>query len=228
MPTYPPPSADASSATAIAAPAPPGARRAAWLRTLHQWHWVSSALCLFGMLLFAVTGITLNHSGAIESRPQVETRSAGLPQALLLALREQAGRMEGEEAALPPAAERWLAEVLDVRPAGRAAEWAEDEVYLALPRPGGDAWLRLDLQSGEAEYELTDRGLIAWLNDLHKGRNSGAAWSLFIDLFALACVVFSITGLLILQVHAASRAAVWPVVGLGVVLPALLVILFIH
>ncbi len=226
--SHPDPASATQSARTAQRAVSPHSARARWLRQLHQWHWVSSALCLFGMLLFAVTGITLNHSGAIESRPQVETRSAGLPQALLLALREQAGRMEGEEAALPPAAERWLAEVLDVRPAGRAAEWAQDEVYLALPRPGGDAWLRLDLQSGEAEYELTDRGLIAWLNDLHKGRNSGAAWSLFIDLFALSCVVFSITGLLILQVHAASRAAVWPVVGLGVVLPALLVILFIH
>ena len=29
-------------------------RRSFWLKTLHEWHWVSSALCLLGMLLFAV------------------------------------------------------------------------------------------------------------------------------------------------------------------------------
>ncbi|NIV36045.1 MAG: hypothetical protein GWN58_43325, partial [Anaerolineae bacterium] len=34
-----------------------------WLGTLRQWHWISSALCLVGMLLFSVTGITLNHAG---------------------------------------------------------------------------------------------------------------------------------------------------------------------
>lgn len=79
-----------------------------------------------------------------------------------------------------------------------------------------------------AEYELTDRGLIAWLNDLHKGRHTGAAWRLFIDLFALASVVVSLSGLLILAAHAGKRAAVWPAVGLGVVVPALLAILFIH
>ncbi|NTV11206.1 MAG: hypothetical protein HGA47_10590, partial [Zoogloea sp.] len=28
-----------------------GAHRAGWLKTLHQWHWISSALCLLGMLL---------------------------------------------------------------------------------------------------------------------------------------------------------------------------------
>ena len=34
----------------------PSRRRAYWLKTLHQWHWISSAICLLGMLLFAVTG----------------------------------------------------------------------------------------------------------------------------------------------------------------------------
>jgi len=46
--------------------------------------------------------------------------------------------------------------------------------------------------------------------------------------FAVACVVFSITGLLILQVHAANRPAVWPTVGLGVLIPVLIALLFIH
>jgi predicted 2-oxoglutarate/Fe(II)-dependent dioxygenase YbiX len=30
-------------------PAATDNRRAYWLRTLHEWHWVSSALCLIGM-----------------------------------------------------------------------------------------------------------------------------------------------------------------------------------
>ena len=46
-------------------------RRGYWLRTLHQWHWISAAVCLIGMLLFAVTGITLNHAAQIEAKPVV-------------------------------------------------------------------------------------------------------------------------------------------------------------
>ena len=42
-------------------------RRGFWLRTLHQWHWISSAICLLGMLLFTITGITLNHASRIEA-----------------------------------------------------------------------------------------------------------------------------------------------------------------
>ena len=61
-------------------------RRGFWLRQLHQWHWISSALCLVGMLLFTVTGITLNHAARIEAAPRVDNRSTELPEALLAQL----------------------------------------------------------------------------------------------------------------------------------------------
>ncbi|MGB9109724.1 MAG: PepSY-associated TM helix domain-containing protein, partial [Telluria sp.] len=47
------------------------ARRAVWLRQLHQWHWISSAICLMAMLLFSITGFTLNHATQIEAKPAV-------------------------------------------------------------------------------------------------------------------------------------------------------------
>jgi hypothetical protein len=78
------------------------------------------------------------------------------------------------------------------------------------------------------EYESTDRGWISYLNDLHKGRNAGAVWSWFIDIFALACLIFSITGLFLLKMHAGQRGATWPMVALGIVVPLVLAIIFIH
>ena len=58
-------------------------RRGFWLRQLHQWHWISSAVCLVGMLLFTATGITLNHAARIEAQPRVDNRTAQLPVPLL-------------------------------------------------------------------------------------------------------------------------------------------------
>lgn len=200
-------------------------RRSFWLKTLHQWHWISSALCLVGLLLFAATGITLNHAADIEASPTVTKRSTTLPTSLLPML---AMTPATPEAPLPKAVADWLATNLDVQTIGRAAEWNADEIYVALPRPGGDAWLSITLPDGEVTYERTDRGWISWFNDLHKGRNTGAAWSWFIDVFAVACVVFAVTGLFLLQLHGGSRPATWPVVGLGVVLPLLLIVLFVH
>ena len=123
---------------------------------------------------------------------------------------------------------RWLDRELDVSTTGKPAEWSADEIYLSLPRAGGDAWLSIDLASGDIEYERTDRGWISYLNDLHKGRNTGLAWSWFLDVFAVACLVFSLTGLVLLKLHAGNRAATWPMVGLGIVIPVVLALLFIH
>nr|WP_206861394.1 PepSY-associated TM helix domain-containing protein [Lysobacter changpingensis] len=199
-------------------------RRGFWLRTLHSWHWISSAICLVGMLLFAITGITLNHSAAIEAQPETLTRKVEMPASVLRAL----GTREDGNAPLPATVSDWLGDVLPVSIGTQEAEWSEDEVYLALPRPGGDAWLSIDRASGAVEYERTTRGAIAYLNDLHKGRNAGAAWRWFIDVFALACLVFCITGLFLLQMHARQRRMTWPYVALGLALPLLLALLFIH
>lgn len=210
--------------------------RASWLKTLHQWHWVSSAICLIGMLLFAITGITLNHAADIPARQTVQQRTAQLPQDLHALLRADAREpADGADdaptertAAVPPRLRAWLEQTLAIELPDTPAEWSPEEIYLPLPRPGGDAWLRIARDSGEVEYERTDRGWIAYLNDLHKGRHTGAAWKWFLDAFAVACLVFCLTGLLILKFHAAQRPSTWPMVGLGLVLPVLLLILFTH
>lgn len=199
-------------------------RRGFWLRTLHQWHWISSAVCLISMLLFAATGITLNHASKIEAQPEVTQRTAQLPLALVVELKDS---KEGN-APLPPAVATWLSDELSIAIGKRPAEWSEAEIYLSMPAPGEDTWLSIQRDTGEVEYERTERGWISYFNDLHKGRNAGPAWSWFLDVFALACLVFCITGLLLLQLHARQRRMTWPMVGLGLLVPLLLALLLIH
>nr|WP_314072303.1 PepSY-associated TM helix domain-containing protein [uncultured Roseococcus sp.] len=202
-----------------------GGRRSFWLKHLHRWHWISSAICLIGMLLFAATGITLNHAGQIEASPRTTSRTATVPAALLEALPPTRGEVK---APLPPALRDWIAQEFRITAGERVADWSADEIYLGLPRPGGDGWITIDRTTGEAQHEVTTRGWVSYLNDLHKGRNAGAAWSLFIDVFAVACFVFCLSGLFLLHLHAGNRAATWPMVGLGLAIPVILIILFIH
>ncbi|MFO7304327.1 MAG: PepSY-associated TM helix domain-containing protein [Gammaproteobacteria bacterium] len=198
-------------------------RRKIWLQQLHQWHWISSAICLMGMLLFSITGITLNHAGQIEAQPKIIRINDTLPPALLASLLERDG-----QAQLAAPVTMWLNDRFDERIQNRKLEWSEDELYIAMPRPGGDAWLSIDLTTGELEYERTDRGWISYFNDLHKGRHTGAVWSVFIDAFAAACLVFCITGLLLLQMHSKHRPATWPTVALGLGVMLFSMIVFIH
>jgi uncharacterized protein len=200
-------------------------RRAFWLKHLHQWHWVSASICLISMLLFALTGITLNHASQIPAKPTVTTHEAKLPAPLLARLRNES---DADKAPLPAIVSDWIDEQMSLETAGRTAEWAEDEVYVSMPRPGGDAWMTIARDSGEIRYERTTRGAISFLNDLHKGRNSGPMWGWFIDVFAVACVLFAGTGLFLLKMHSSRRPGTWPYVALGAVIPLVVIILFVH
>ncbi|MPY73772.1 MAG: hypothetical protein GEU87_05890 [Alphaproteobacteria bacterium] len=199
--------------------------RGTWSKQLRLWHWVSSALCLVGLLFFTVTGITLNHAGEIEAKPAVREVSATMPPELLALLKAAA---EGQARALPDPVSNWVEESFGAAAGDRAVEWSTGEAYIALPRPGGDAWVAISTVSGETTYETTSRGAVSFLNDLHKGRNTGMAWRWFIDAFAVACLVFAVTGLLLLYLHAQSRPSTWPLVGFGLLFPSLLVFFFIH
>lgn len=214
---------------AVVHPAAAAQQRARWLKAILPWHWVSSALTLAGLLAFAVTGITLNHAGAIESRAEVRSGTAQLTPEQQALLRRHALPGDAARAPLPEALRAALrAHGVVEGPASALAEWSADEVYLPMPRPGGDAWLRIDRATGELEWEDADRGVVAWLNDLHKARHTGVVWSWFIDLFAVACVMASVTGLLLLALHARRRPSTWPLVAAGLALPAALALFAVH
>ncbi len=206
-------------------PARLSSARAFWLKQLHQWHWISASVSLIGLVLFAVTGFTLNHAAQIPAEPVVVERTATLPAPLLARLAEMPGETTDP---VPDAVARWAEGALDLSIAGRPTETTEAEIYVALPRPGGDGWMTLDRQTGEAFAEVTSRGPIAYLNDLHKGRDAGPAWALFIDVFAVACLVFALTGLALLVLHARNRRMTWPLVSLGLLIPLILALIFIH
>ena len=199
--------------------------RAFWLKQLHSWHWISAAVSLVGLILFAATGITLNHAASIPAEPVTVEQTATLPAPLLERL---AAFPQETTDPVPEAVARWAVEALKVQIDGRPTETTAEEIYVALPTPGGDGWLTIDRASGEAVHEKTTRGWIAYLNDLHKGRNAGSVWFWFIDVFAVACVIFALTGLGLLWLHGRSRPSTWPLVGLGLLIPVIIALLFIH
>lgn len=213
---------------AATAPKPKKALNAArsfWLKQLHQWHWISAAVSLIGLMLFAVTGITLNHAASIPGQVSTVETTGTLPAPLLERL--SAFPQETTDPA-PDAVVRWASETFKVNIAGRPTETTPEEVYIALTEPGGDGWLTIDRFSGAAVHERTTRGVVAYLNDLHKGRNTGKVWFWFIDVFAAACIVFAVTGFALTWMHAKQRPSTWPLLGLGLLIPVIIALIFIH
>ena len=199
-------------------------RKMTLYRTMHQWHWISAGICLAALLLFSITGITLNHAGAISAQPRVTKHEALLP----AGLRAQLAGAHAADAPIPAALADWISDEFDLYARGAVPEWSEDELYLSAPGPGRDAWISIDRVSGAAKSESTDRGWVAYFNDLHKGRNTGIVWMLFLDLVAAACLFFSVTGLVLLEIQAKQRKSTWPLVTGGIVIVIALMIFFAH
>lgn len=192
-------------------------------RTMHSWHWISAAICLAALLLFCITGITLNHASAIGAQPVVTKAATPLP-ANLHAL------LDGEHVpgTLPDPLAAWIARQFDIDTDGASIEWSPEELYVSAPGPGRDAWVTFDRTSYTATSEVTDRGWVAYFNDLHKARNTGLVWKVFVDVVAASCVFFALTGLVLLWIQARQRTSTWPLVSLGVAAVIALMILFAH
>jgi hypothetical protein len=189
------------------------------------WHWMSAALALAGLLLFALTGVTLNHADLIRARPQIESREILLPAPLRATI--AADSAAGRRGPLPDPLDRFVRQSTGISGWGDA-EWSNAEIYLAAAGPGRDAWVSIDRHTGLMRSETTDRGVLAFANDLHKGRNTGPAWRWMIDLIAGACILFALTGLMLLVAHGRRRRLTWPLVAGGAALPAMMLLFLLH
>lgn len=164
----------------------PGKRLLSITRTLHIY--VSMALLLL-MLFFAFTGITLNHPDWFgASNALREKTEQPLPDFLL--------PVEADSADWQEAAAHWLAS--EWQASRQQVEVSEDELLLVQKGPGRYRSVLLDTEAAVVVAECLDYGLMAVLNDLHKGRNSGAVWSWVIDLSAVLMLLFSLTGAFLL------------------------------
>jgi hypothetical protein len=197
--------------------------RAFWSRQLRQWHWISSAVCLVLMLMFALTGVTLNHADVFESKGEPLVREVALPGAL----QQRLSRLP-PQAVVPDAVATEIRRLTGADVTARKAENQYGEIVFDLAAPGQDRVLTVDLNAATMTYEVTDRGLVALFNDLHKGRHSGSAWKLLIDLSAAFFVVFALTGFGLLWLHARTRISTWPLTALGLVAPIVVFLLLVH
>ncbi|KAA8679539.1 PepSY-associated TM helix domain-containing protein [Vibrio gigantis] len=186
-----------------------------WARRLHVY--ISMAL-LFVVLFFSVTGITLNRPELFESsQPNIQRSTLTLPSSLFTV---QDGRLKADETAFETflfeeANLSGVASGLDIYAEIEDGELLIGEVSMDFKGPGYNASVFVDVTSEFVEVETTNYGVIALLNDLHKGRNSGEVWKWFIDITALLMIFFVLTGvcLLLPKKKTLNTSIKWTVLG---------------
>lgn len=197
--------------------------RAALLKQVRNWHWMSAAFCMVSLFLFAFTGFFLNHSDWLKTEPRVTDGSVEIAKKDLNTLPQSI-----ENKTFTPEFNAFLEETTKSTLDGARIEWDVEEIYIDIKAAGKTAWISILPEDGLVEFEVTNYGTLAWLKDLHTGRNTGNAWRLYIDFFAIMCLIFTLTGLFLLIFYQSQRKSTWAVVSTGVVLPIVIMLLFMH
>lgn len=187
-------------------------------RLLHVY--VSTAL--FSLLVFfSLTGLTLNHAQFFTGDASEDVAQFSLPEELSDGLRNQRPAPVDE---LQTYVEL-ITGLNDLR--SMDVDLEAGEIGFDYPLPAGFAFVSVDIEAGEMLLESGKGTWVALLNDLHKGRHSGAIWSWIIDLSAVLITVFSFTGLMILLQQQKRRSMGLVLTVFGTLTPFLVYLLWV-
>lgn len=184
-------------------------RRAIGLRFAAAIRWLHIYVSMFGLaivLFFSITGVTLNHPDWFFGEFERSARVQGTINTAWLAPRSTSNSTaDSDSDADEPSTgvdKLAIAEFLRARHRlrGRVAEFRvdDDECTVTFKGPGYAADAFIERANGRYQLTITDHGLVAILNDLHKGRDSGEAWSIVIDASAIFLTFISASGLILL------------------------------
>jgi hypothetical protein len=174
---------------------------AAFMRWLHIY---LSMLGLGTLLFFSLTGITLNHPDWFEGGPETTTESQGRirPDWLRAEPSNPDAAGHSDEAADLSVKKLEVVEYLrsehGIRGAMADFQIDEQECVVSFKGPGYAADAFIERESGDYRITEIQHGLISVFNDLHKGRDTGEAWSWVIDISAGMLSISSLTGMILL------------------------------
>ncbi|HVQ41010.1 MAG TPA: PepSY-associated TM helix domain-containing protein [Vicinamibacterales bacterium] len=153
-----------------------------WARTLHIY---ASMAGFVLVLLFAVTGITLNHQDAGWGEPVTTSFDVTIS-----ADAAKAGDAGHIEAALQSA--------INITTPASSFKAYDDEINVAFHSPGRRIQALIDRATGRTKVVWETRGGVGILNDLHKGTETGRTWRWIVDVTAVLIGFSALTGILTL------------------------------
>lgn len=155
-------------------------------RYVHGW---LSAFAFLILMFFALTGLFLNNPNWFEPAKDENTVTVSMTPDLL-------AKVKGQE---NPSTDILNFVRSEHTLVGRfqSSEVLDGEVMIRLESPAGstDVWAMLD--TGEIEVSSKPASTVSLINDLHRGKNAGTAWSWLIDISAITILILSIAGFIL-------------------------------
>lgn len=188
-----------------------------------RWlHLYTSTLFLSILAFFCVTGITLNHEW-YGAEPGIE----GEMELILPSdVRESLALIDADWQPDLSTLQRLVSARTGLG-TPQSIDLYDDygEVLLDYRVPAGSALVTATVDGARIEYR--QGSTLALLNALHKSRDADIVWSAFVDVSAVAILVFAATGLIILFQNRRRRWSSLVTVGLGLATPFVLYLAFV-
>ena len=178
---------------------------------LIRWlHIYLSMLSFAIVFFFAVTGLTLNHADKFGDQ---------------LKSVQQKGSLDSTWVNMPDTARidklrvvEYLREANHIHAALTDLRIEDDQIGVSFKGPGYEADAFISRRTGHYDLTETSAGFVGLINDLHKGRDTGHAWSVFIDASAILLTLVSLTGMILILFLKRRRTAGLTVAAFGLVI----------
>ncbi len=176
-----------------------------WSRTIHR----DLSFFFSGMILiYAISGIVMNHRNTINPDYSIEVKEFALQEALPV------------KSAIKKDDVLRLLETLDEEKNYTKHYFPKENTMKVFLKSGSNLWVNLSTQ--QAVYEkLTRRPLISAMTKLHY--NPGRWWTHFSDIFAVSLILITITGLIMNK----GSKGLWGRGGIELILGIAVPLLFI-
>jgi len=172
-----------------------------------RWLHIYLSMVSFAIILFfAVTGFTLNHVDQLSTEPKVLQASGDMPHQWL-----KPATGDPDKIAIVD----HLRQTNHLR--GEVSDYRVDDQQIAVSfkGPGYSADAFIDRATNHYDITETSSAMLDVINDLHRGRNTGKAWSIVVDASAILLTLVSLTGLLLIFFVYKKRTAGLVLVALG-------------
>ncbi|MEN9980939.1 MAG: hypothetical protein RL542_726 [Bacteroidota bacterium] len=161
-----------------------------FIAKLSRWlHIYLSMISFIVVLFFSITGLTLNHADYFQKNIVVQNK--GLVKKNWV---DSKDTLKIQKLAIV----EYFRTKYQAK--GVVADFRiyDNEISFSFKSPGyaADAFIN----RSDATYTLTEtkQGFIGFMNDLHKGRDTGSTWLWVIDISSILMTIVSVTGLILL------------------------------
>jgi hypothetical protein len=185
-----------------------------------RWLHIYLSMISFGIVLFfAATGLTLNHAEMFNGEARtVQIKGKVDLKWVKTADPKDVGKLEIVE---------HLRNTDNVKSALSDFRVDDTQCTVSFKGPGYTADAFIDRATGSYDLTIVRSGIVAVLNDLHKGRDTGTVWARIIDVSAGLMTLVSLTGLVLIFFLQKRRMPGLIAVGIGALLCLLVYVVWV-